>query len=503
MTTIILNKLLNFSAIKLLLLVLVFFYALLLISFSIKGTGFYQDESILIVNSKFFLEGKLPYVDYSAVYPLGLFFYLSPLVYFFSNDAEILRIFSWTLCLLFVSLAILKSKNLISAILCVVFISLWAPDALSWNFALIFFLLGVSFLILENMPKFNYVGYLLLGISVSIRPDFFVIFLIPVLNFIFKRKFPSKKKLKELIFFVFGFMPTLLNFLILIQQGLFLNWLKTQQNIRKGRFYDFSSNDNHFEILEFGILLTLIVILFFVVFSFKSNTNLSRMVLSLFPGAIILGLIQVTQRADSWHLKNLMQLLIGFCLLLVMSKVINSFVSHLVLILTIFFFGWVIVNRFLTTVAMSAFDSKLEAPDVIEYCLDKNCAYLNQWQFDTFNEVLKNINSNSNHSIFIGPSDLRLAYYGDTWIYSLVENPPCTRFTEMNPGDSNSLESSLSDDIKSCDILILNDGYNIVENDWVGQIGSNLTNLSVVENFSKVYEKNGVSVYENVRLNRE
>ena len=59
--------------------------------------------------------------------------------------------------------------------------------------------------------------------------------------------------------------------------------------------------------------------------------------------------------------------------------------------------------------------------------------------------------------LFVGPGDLRLTNYCDTYIYYLEPQlRPATYYLEMNPGSANAPQSRLASDIASADWVILN-----------------------------------------------
>jgi hypothetical protein len=62
----------------------------------------------------------------------------------------------------------------------------------------------------------------------------------------------------------------------------------------------------------------------------------------------------------------------------------------------------------------------------------------------------------SGRRLFVGPGDLRLTNYNDTYIYHLlIDLHPATYYLEMEPGSANAPGSGLAEDVASADIVIL------------------------------------------------
>lgn len=478
-------------------------YIILILVFTIRGREYIQDESIIFTNTDFFLRGKLPYIDYSAVYPLGLYFYLSPIILFFHQDVLFVRILSWTLISTVIFLAINKSKSLVSVFLGALMVTYWTQMALVWNFALSIFLIG---LLAKNSKSINinFFGTFLIGVAVAIRPDFGLAVLVPTLIFILKKK-SIKYAMKNTLIFLIGCAPTVINFLLLIFNNQFFSWLHLQSEIRKGRFLNLNTyfEPTTYIILGLTIALACILIVSWSI-PFEQKLPLNNVIFYV-PGLLALGIFQLVQRADGWHVRYLIQILIGILLVLVPLNYKIEFkkLTSWILIFVTFLILFIAKFEVDSNIRDSIFPWKIKSTS-IEYCSAKRCVYLSPGQSALYSPILEVLErpTESVRPIFIGPSDLRYATYGDTWIYSVAQNPPCTRYTEMNPGDSNSLESSLSEDILKCHFLILNDLYNekFVDNDWPGQAGPNQINKVVAENFIEIYNSNGFRLLDNVNL---
>jgi hypothetical protein len=89
--------------------------------------------------------------------------------------------------------------------------------------------------------------------------------------------------------------------------------------------------------------------------------------------------------------------------------------------------------------------------------------------------------------LFAGPSDLRYAHYGDTYIYFLLPDlVPATRYLEFNPGEANADDSSLAADLQTADIVVLNDLGPPTEDNDSQRPGPQAPNDVIAERFTKV-----------------
>jgi hypothetical protein len=93
--------------------------------------------------------------------------------------------------------------------------------------------------------------------------------------------------------------------------------------------------------------------------------------------------------------------------------------------------------------------------------------------------------SEAGQRLFVGPADLRITFYCDTFIYHLVPKlRPATYFLEMNPLSANRPDSRLADDVRSADWLVLNAAWTTPESfNRSGEKGSDAPNLVAQENF--------------------
>ena len=104
--------------------------------------------------------------------------------------------------------------------------------------------------------------------------------------------------------------------------------------------------------------------------------------------------------------------------------------------------------------------------------------------------------------LFVGPGDLRLTNYCDTYIYYLEPQlQPATYFLEMNPGSANAPHSRLASDVISADWVVLNRRYDYLnEVNRSIQFGSSEPNLAIRENFDLWWERGAYLLFRNKRL---
>jgi hypothetical protein len=475
-------------------------YVISTVYFTIKGQDYIQDESLIFTNTDFLFEFKFPYIDYTAVYPVGLYFYISPIVGFFTRDVLAIRLLSWMLLSLFVLLSLKRSKSYSSILISLTIFVYWTQMALVWNFALIALLIGLV-IRQSDSSKLSHFGMFLFGVAAAIRPDFLLIVIYPTLRFIMLKK-SFTLGFRNLLFYVLGFSPTLFNFLLLIGDKSVNTWVTLQSEIRHGRYFEPLIHLN----LETYLLITLILVSSFILLRTWYNQAAqqeNREIFSYYPGLILLGLLQLFQRADSWHVRYLIQIILGILLISLpgnfkfFKNVLNSMLLLSILIPVAYLARFEVPSN----ISKSIFPWNNRSTS-LEYCSEKRCTFLDPGQLALYGPILDVLQrpAEKARSIFIGPSDLKYAQYGDTWIYSIVSNPACTRYTEMNPGDSNSEKSTLNDQITNCHFLILNDRYNNVDNGWVGSVGGEKINKTVRNNFVEIYNSNGFRVFDNINL---
>ena len=104
--------------------------------------------------------------------------------------------------------------------------------------------------------------------------------------------------------------------------------------------------------------------------------------------------------------------------------------------------------------------------------------------------------------LFVGPGDLRLTNYCDTYIYYLEPQlRPATYFLEMNPGSANAPHSRLASDVASADWVILNRRWDFLnEVNRSTQFGSDEPNHVLRENFELWWQSGSYLLFRNKAL---
>src|SRR5438445_336151 len=104
--------------------------------------------------------------------------------------------------------------------------------------------------------------------------------------------------------------------------------------------------------------------------------------------------------------------------------------------------------------------------------------------------------------LFVGPGDLRLTNYCDTYIYYLEPQlRPATYFLEMNPGSANAPHSRLASDIAGADWVILNRRWDFLnELNRSTTFGSDEPNQIVRENFELWWQRGAYLLFRNKRI---
>jgi hypothetical protein len=108
----------------------------------------------------------------------------------------------------------------------------------------------------------------------------------------------------------------------------------------------------------------------------------------------------------------------------------------------------------------------------------------------------------SGQRLFVGPGDLRLTNYCDTFIYYMEPQlRPATYYLEMNPGSANAPQSHLASDVVSADWVILNRRWDYLsETNRSTQFGPSEPNLAVRENFDLWLEVGSYLLFRNKKL---
>lgn len=104
--------------------------------------------------------------------------------------------------------------------------------------------------------------------------------------------------------------------------------------------------------------------------------------------------------------------------------------------------------------------------------------------------------------LFVGPGDLRLTNYCDTYVYHLEPQlTPATYFLEMNPGSANAPGSRLSGDLKSADWVLLNRRWDYLnESNRSTHLGPAEPNQIIREDFDFWWQRGSYLLFRNKRL---
>ena len=104
--------------------------------------------------------------------------------------------------------------------------------------------------------------------------------------------------------------------------------------------------------------------------------------------------------------------------------------------------------------------------------------------------------------LFVGPGDLRLTNYCDTYIYYLEPQlRPATYFLEMNPGSANAPHSRLAPDVASADWVILNRRWDFLnEVNRSTQVGSDEPNHVLREDFGLWWQRGSYLLFRNKKI---
>ena len=110
--------------------------------------------------------------------------------------------------------------------------------------------------------------------------------------------------------------------------------------------------------------------------------------------------------------------------------------------------------------------------------------------------------SSPGQRLFVGPGDLRLTNYCDTYIYYLEPQLiPATYFLEMNPGSANAPRSRLAADIATADWIVLNRRWDFInESNTSIRFGSSDPVRVVREQFDYWWQTGSYLLFRNKKL---
>ena len=114
--------------------------------------------------------------------------------------------------------------------------------------------------------------------------------------------------------------------------------------------------------------------------------------------------------------------------------------------------------------------------------------------------LLRELNgrSHTGQTVFVGPLDLRTANYNDTFIYFLLPQlNPGSYYLEMNPGVANGSGSTLANDLRQDDFLILSSRYDsLYDPDPATRTGPNTPNEVVQTHFQEIGAEGSWTLYD-------
>lgn len=480
-----------------------------------------QDEAILLVYSKQLLNSRLPFVDFSAVYPAGSYAVVGPLVSVFGNQLLVVRILSlvgliatmWAVWSLFASR---RTARLIAiASLCVT----WPPFAIVWSLAATCLSVSIALILSARSATWRiFLGSFFLGLAFSIRFDFSLAAVVLLVLLLFARPvgvimWPEHmvasvrwRLVCVLPAFLLGAAPALLNIGFLVTRGDVGRFLRDTSAIRLGRALPLQYQLN--EVLTVaGFAAVSITFVVLTARRWKVSTRMSRVTAVWLVSVTPLACLQFLQRADVWHMWMVLSIL-GPPVLLALSllawdpAVVATFrsstsldvlgLSGLVLLV------WINWSNLVSFHPREIASSIVNTVPTVEVCGEPSyCLPLSPESASDLEPVLSMIRQRPGRSLFEGPSDLRTAFTGRNWVYALFpENPPCSFYLEMNPGSSNGSDSHLADELAGCDLLLLDDSYNALHDEHSNvNYGSDQPNAVVKRSFHELVASGPWTLY--------
>lgn len=92
--------------------------------------------------------------------------------------------------------------------------------------------------------------------------------------------------------------------------------------------------------------------------------------------------------------------------------------------------------------------------------------------------------------LFVGPADLRITEYGDTFLYHLLPRlPPGSFYTEMQPGVANGEDSRLAADLERTDVVVLDSRVSPPVHLFPGRVGPDAPNEILRSRFRRVWQQ--------------
>lgn len=476
-----------------------------------------QDEAMILVYTDAIGQGRFPYRDIESVYSMGLSVPLRPLFAVVADDVLLIRLISLILLLVTSWLLFqrLRPQPLLRYVVPVALAAVWPTPTLYWCFALGALAIGVIGTE-ATCPRRRWLGYLLIGFSMSVRYDFAVIAL-PLIAAGLLDDRPGGVALKKSsrwrsvgVPFVIGFAPGLVSAIQVVFNVGLSRWIESQSLVRQGRYIPIDSDEKR---MLFAVAIGLVVVTAGLMASIRISSSprikWERLRFWSVPGAVLLGAIQMIQRFDRWHIHYAVSLVAVVVVPILVRWVTTrpgeswrrvgiSLLGALAFVLML----QVAPNRNYLREFVNMSPSQvgvLQMPPSARLCGDRRCLDLPQRAATDYAEIVAYVNANPNKSVFVGPLDLRGAYYSDNWLYALWSNEFCSRFLELNPGSTNAKDGVLAADLADCDLLVLTSVYDgFFQNDWSRRKAAASTNNEILQDFRVVMSSGNAVLFERI-----
>lgn len=469
-----------------------------------------QDEALLLEYPRLVGLGKLPYRDYHAVYPVGWFAVLEGIYWIAGLAVRIERLVAVGLCIATVAAIWVlgrmhKAWRVPAAAAAVLY---FLPlTASSWNAAVAVALWGIALADRGRRRAHRTGGYALLGFAASCHLTAIVPSLGAALVMAVNAR-AGRRRRAELrvaaIWWLVGALPLIVNVALLGFQEAVQRIVVDGARIRAGRY------------LPLGLMISdelfALVVVCFVVALFGIAVGLTERRRSAWwpttPAAIAWALflpaagLQFVQRNDMWHGFQALILVAPFALLSLgaMSRIgapvkaaAWSAAIAGVLLGGMFFLAKPDVD---TTVDLIRTEAQHRTP-TRPACGPRNCLPLQPSEVPFVQDLVRLVATLHPETVFVGPADLRTAFYNDLYLYTLLAPAKaCSYFLEMNPLASNGPDSPLASELRRCDIVILTDRYGTTEPNESRRRGPNAPNDVVAKEFRLVGSFGPWAVYE-------
>jgi hypothetical protein len=439
-----------------------------------------QDEGGYLTYPDLVLRGLLPIIDFSVSYPPGNIFIISTLFSFFGESLWIERIVGHLYqCALLISIFLLGNKfswasGFLGSIACLIFLVLFPAAGAFPIFPCLFLACVTNILLLEyyitGEEKFVFLAGVLCGFIFWLRLEIgFVCFLANLVWLFPFRRIILFSYLKGVLL---PLLPLFGYFAYADITKSYTSLILDVSRMMPGRRLPIEHN-----IYTAWLFIEVLASILIVILINRKMRASALFRLSLITCFLSVALLPSTlQRADVWHITYIQSFLTPLLLICYASYTSPKISPKLALSITL------IVTISITSIDFFKFAGALNKVQVNErwvyYAGDKPAAELN--------ELLNELNSISSdgESIFVGPDDLRFAFYNDTFIYFLLPKlKPSSKFLEMNPGVANQVNSGLDKEILSSDWIILTSKHSPPRE-------PNMSSIPIENNFNSIINQN-------------